>query len=122
MALYLWINGIVYLGLGAWCAILPDKTSQAIGFGLTNASARSEYITVYGGLEIGMGIFFCLCAAQPGLRSAGVLFGLCLYAALAIFRVGTLVALEGVGSFPKTMVVVEIGMAVWAALLWFKAR
>lgn len=117
---FLLINGVGYVGLAAWCTLLPDKTSAAIGFGLSNASAKSEYITVYGGLELGMGIFFLLTALRPDLRQAGVLFALCLYACLAVFRIGTLIGLDGVGTFPRAMLAIEVPMALIAAWLWFR--
>ena len=118
--IYLWFNAVLYLGLGAWCTLLPEKTSKAIGFGLTNASAKSEYVTVYGGMEVGMGIFFAACALSPALRGPGLLYALILYACLAVFRIGTLVTLENEGTFPKVMLCIEIPMALGALALYMK--
>lgn len=116
---FLLFNGVLYVALGLWCTILPTKTSQAIGFGLPNNSARSEYIVVYGGLELAMGAFFLLCALRSGMTEAGLWFGLLTYACLAAFRWGTILTLKDLSAFIYTMVVVETVMAGLAAwLVW----
>lgn len=50
--------GIAYLGLGIWCTIDPTKTSNSVGFDLQPGHGQSEYLTVYGGLEVALGIIF----------------------------------------------------------------
>lgn len=120
-AIYLGFQAVLYVGLAVWCTVAPDGTSRAIGFALTNGSARSEYITVYGGLELGMGVFFFLTALHPEWRRLGVLFALCAYGCLATFRLGTLLFVSDVGAFPKLMFGVEITMTILAGLLFFKS-
>ena len=120
--IYLGFQALLYLALAVWCTLAPDGTSKALGFDLTNGSARSEYITVYGGLELGMAIFFLLTAVNPEWRRMGVLFALCTYACLAVFRLGTLIFVPDVGTFPKLMVGVELTMAILAALLYLGGR
>lgn len=116
---FLIFNGILYVALGVWCTLLPTKTSQAIGFGLPNNSARSEYIVVYGGLELAMGLFFLLCAFKAGMAEAGLWFALLTYGCLMVFRIGTIVALKDLSAFIYTMVVVETVMALLSAyLVW----
>lgn len=119
---YLMVNAVMYIGLGAWCTLLPDKTSAAIGFGLASPSGRSEYLTVYGGLEIGLGVFFLIAALDPPLRPAAILLALVTYGCLAVFRLGTLLTLDGVGRFPVAMFAIELPMALIAAYLWFGSR
>lgn len=118
--IYLAFNAVVYLGLGAWCTLVPDGTSRAIGFEFTKAAARSEYITVYGGLEVGFGLFFALAAWHEPTRQAGLLFALLTYGCLALFRMGTLIALDDLGRFPWIMLSIELPMALLAG--WLVAR
>lgn len=116
---FLIFNGVLYIALALWCTILPTQTSQAIGFGLPNNSARSEYIVVYGGLELAMGAFFLLCAFRPGMIGAGLWFALLTYGCLMIFRWGTILTLKDLSAFIYTMVAVETAMtAVSAWLVW----
>ncbi|MDA7527812.1 DUF4345 family protein [Planctomicrobium sp.] len=78
--------GITYIGLGLWCAIAPQKTSKAVGFDLQAGQGQSEFLTVYGGLEVALGILFL----WPLYRSEEVAFPLfaCLvvHACLVLFR------------------------------------
>ncbi|MGE0760121.1 MAG: hypothetical protein AB7O38_24120 [Pirellulaceae bacterium] len=50
--------GIAYIGLGIWCALAPEKTSKAVGFALRPGQGQSEFLTVYGGLEVALGLLF----------------------------------------------------------------
>lgn len=117
---YLALNAVVYLGLGLWCTLDPGGTSRAIGFTFAKAAARSEYVTVYGGLEVGMGLFFALAAWHEPVRHAGLWFALLTYGCLALFRIGTLLAYDDLGRFPWIMLSIELPMA--AAAGWLVAR
>jgi hypothetical protein len=118
---FLWVNAALYAAFAAWCAVLPDKTSSAIGFGFLNPGAKSEFITVYGGLELGMALFFMFAALNPSMHTVGLLFALCLYACLAVFRAYTLLTIDGIGTFPYTMFAIEVPMALLSGWLYFKA-
>lgn len=50
--LFLILVAILYFGLAIWCCIRPELTSEKVGFDLVNDSGRSEFMTVYGGLEL----------------------------------------------------------------------
>lgn len=120
---FLIVNGVLYIALAAWCTILPTQTSQAIGFGLPNNSARSEYIVVYGGLELAMGLFFLLCAWRSNMQEAGLWFALLTYACLMLYRWATIFTLNDLSSFIYTMVAVETTMTLLSAwLLWRATR
>lgn len=121
--IFLAFNGVLYLALAAWCTVAPHKTASAIGFGIDDPSAKSEYLTVYGGLELGMGLFFLLCAWRSGLVEAGLWFALLSYAALGVYRLTTVTTMGGLSSFIYTMAVVEPVMAgVSGVLLWRQVR
>src|SRR5690606_10384177 len=83
---FLLLNGLLYIVLGLWCAIRPQQTASSVGFTLESTQGLVEYVTVYGGLEFALGVFFLYCALRPDYAGAGVIFGLCLYGGLAIFR------------------------------------
>lgn len=66
------IVGILYLALGLWCTLTPQTTAAALGFTLSSAGLI-EYLVVYGGLEVGLGLAMILGARRPRLLP-GVLF------------------------------------------------
>ncbi|MHC5012642.1 MAG: DUF4345 family protein [Planctomycetota bacterium] len=118
--IYLWFNAAMYLVLGVWCTALPDKTAAAIGFAFARPGARSEYITVYGGMEFGLGIFFLLCAWNTAWRDAGLLLGLCLYGGLTLWRLYTFLTIDGISGFPRIAFALELALLVAAAALWWR--
>lgn len=120
VSVHLFANAALYLVLAAWCTIAPDKTSTSIGYRFEHASARSEFLVVYGGLDLGLAIFYFVAGLDPSLHRAGILFSLCLYGCLAIYRLVTVLSIRGLGSFPLAMLAVEAGMVIWAVVLWLR--
>jgi hypothetical protein len=117
---HLLVNALLYFVLAAWCTLAPQKTSAAIGFGLLRNSARSEYLVVYGGLELGLALFYLLAGLDASLWKAGILFSLCLYAGLALYRLGTILFLRDLGTFPYVMFGIEASMLLWAGVAWWR--
>lgn len=121
---FLILNGVLYVLLGIWCAALPGKSASAVGFDLPTNGGKSEFITVYGGLEVSMGLFFLFCAfykpsAQTDLVTVGLWYSLITYACLMLFRWGTIIALRDLSTFVYAMVAVETTMTLLSAvLLW----
>ena len=56
--IFLALVGAAYLVLAAWCAILPETTSNSVGFTLQPGAGQSEFLTVYGGLQLAIGLAF----------------------------------------------------------------
>ena len=52
--------GAAYVGLAAWCAFRPAQASSSVGFDLRPGAGQSEFLVVYGGLELALGLAFLL--------------------------------------------------------------
>ena len=63
--IFLAVVGVVYLMLAGWCCLLPAETSNAIGFDLQLGQGQSEFLTVYGGLEVALGVVFLWPVYRP---------------------------------------------------------
>ena len=120
--IYLWINAVAYAGFSAWCTLFPQQTATGIGFTFASPSAKSEYITVYGGLEAGLAVFFLLGALRPELRPAVLLFSVCLYTGLVVFRCGTILMIGDLSKLIYALFALEalLGACAWA--LWLSRR
>lgn len=118
---FLWLNAAMYAVFAVWCTVAPGKTSEAIGFAFTKGGARSEYLVVYGGMELGFAVFFALCALRPAWATGGLVFATCLYAALALYRVASLFIYDGLTPFVYIMCAIEVTFAVIAAVLLYRA-
>ncbi len=112
---YLYVNAALYVIFALWCTLMPEKTADALGLGFRSGSGKSEYITVYGGMEFGIAMFFLLAAMQPEMRQAGLLFALLFYGGLVAWRIPTLLMVPGVKQITYGFAATEavlLGLAV----------
>ena len=84
--IFLAIVGSIYLVLGIWCTVAPSGTANSVGFVLTPGSGESEFMTVYGGLELGLAwLFFSPLSRRVDVRFP-LRFCLVLHAFIVAFR------------------------------------
>jgi hypothetical protein len=57
-------TSLAFFIFGFWLLIAPEALAK-IGIQLANDSAKVEIRAMYGGFEIGMGVFFLLAAMRP---------------------------------------------------------
>jgi hypothetical protein len=122
LKIYLAVNAVLYFALALWCTVSPAKTAVAQGFVQMTASGRAEYLTVYGGLQVGLGLFFALCAYTQRWQDVGLVFALCVYVPLVLWRVAGLLQHWPVGTTTLAVAGLEAFMLVWAGWLWFTQR
>lgn len=84
--IFLILVSVLYFGLAIWCCVRPDLTSAKVGFDLVNDSGRSEFMTVYGGLEFGIAVIFLLTALRPEAIGWGLLACTIIHGSLVLFR------------------------------------
>ncbi len=85
--LYLWANAIIYLLFALWCSVRKEQTSMASGFTGINNSGWSEYLVIYGGLQLGLAAFFVYLALHSEFYKLGLIFSLLLYVPIVVYRV-----------------------------------
>jgi hypothetical protein len=78
--------GLLYLGLGLWCAWDPGSTSRTVGFELLGGSGQSEFVTVYGGLEVGLALIFWMPWWVRDTSRAALVACTLVHASLVAFR------------------------------------
>lgn len=115
---YLYLNAALYVLFAGWCSIMPITTAGALGLEFKSGSGKSEYITVYGGMEFAIAVFFLIAAIKPELRSAGLLFALLFYAGLVMWRIPTLILISGVQPTTYFFAASEFVLGMLALLLW----
>lgn len=112
---YLYLNAALYLAFATWCTLAPSQTAQGLGYAALSASGYSEYLVVYGGMELGFALFFVYCARRaPRL---GLVFSLCLYAPIVVWRWPTVAAHWPVSSTTLATGVLEVALLAAALLL-----
>ena len=119
---FLAIVGVAYIALAVWCSVAPGKTSQAVGFDLQPGSGQSEFLVVYGGLELALGILFL----SPLVRNEQTLFSLqaCLiiHACLVVFRSIGFAAFSGIEIKTYFLAVVEWIILLTALFFWLRFK
>ena len=113
--------GLLYLVLGIWCIAAPESTARKVGFELVGGAGRSEFIVVYGGLEVALGAFFLLCGLDASLRRAGVLLAAISSFSLAIARVATLLLVPDVPGSTYPFFAAEVVMSLVAGAAWIRS-
>ncbi|MCC4619800.1 DUF4345 family protein [Xanthomonas cassavae CFBP 4642] len=116
---YLWINAVLYIALAIWCTLSPVKTAHAVGYTQLSPAGQSEYLVIYGGLQLGMAFLFGYFAWIDQPRT-GLLVALAFYVPIVLFRSVSLARLWPVSAPTVALAVVEIVLLLAAALLWWR--
>jgi len=80
------VIGGLYVLSALWCIFQLDVSSSALGFELINDSARVEYLSVYGGLQLGLGMAMWFTSFKPNLLKSALFFGLIFSSFLFLIR------------------------------------
>lgn len=98
LRIFLAIVGSLYVLLALWCSLAPNTTSQTVGFTLKPGSGQSEFLVVYGGLELALGIVFLWPLYQKEAARYALFTCLVLHACLVLFRTVGFFLFEGIES------------------------
>lgn len=118
--IFLAIVGVAYLILAAWCAVAPQQTSRAVGFELSRGAGQSEFLTVYGGLEFGLGIVFLWPLVRSQDTGFALLACLIVHASLVTFRTASFLLYSDIGSSTYVLAAVEWLILLSAAFCYWR--
>ncbi|MCC9607828.1 DUF4345 family protein [Blastopirellula sp. JC732] len=119
---FLALVGCLYVGLGIWCAVAPQKTSAVVGFTLQPGSGQSEFLTVYGGLEVGLGLLFLWPLYRSGDFEFPLAACLMVHACLVLFRTIGFFSFSGMSSTTYNVAAAEWVIFLTSAVLFFWKR
>lgn len=118
-AIYLWLNAALYVVFAAWCTLLSQRTAGGVGYAELTRGGMSEYLVVYGGLQLGLALFFAWCA-RSGLERTGLVFALALYVPIVAYRSATVAKNWPVGPTTLAVAVLEAILLASAVVLWLR--
>jgi hypothetical protein len=110
--IFLVVVGLLYASLAIWCSADPKTTSEKVGFQLQPGSGQSEFVTVYGGLEMGMAIIFLMPLLWHESTRFALVSCLIMHASLVLFRSFAYLSFSGIDSFTHRLAIGE-----WVILL-----
>lgn len=118
---YLYCNAAIYLLFAVCCTLAPVETAQQVGYAALSHSGLSEYLVVYGGIELGLGVLFLHCA-RNGEERVGLRLALALYIPIVLYRWATLVWLWPVADTTLAVGTLETILLLFALALWQRSR
>ncbi len=84
----LWLSAVVFVITGAVFTVMPQSMFADIGLIVPDGSPVTELRAVYGGLEVGLGLFLVVCAWRGGVATElGLLLSFLSFLGLAAYRV-----------------------------------
>lgn len=121
--IFLTLIGLTYLYLAAWCSFMPVQTSQLVGFDLKPGSGQSEFLVIYGGLELGLAIVFLLPFIRPKQLESSLTACLIIHACLVLFRTVSFVLYSGISSMTRQLAFYEWLIFLFALFLtWVESQ
>lgn len=85
--LFLGLQALLLISFGMYCLIQPQMLAETAGLEATTITGLIELRSMYGGLQISVGIFCALGIFMPGLQRTALVTLLVLFAGLAPVRV-----------------------------------
>jgi len=116
------VSGLMYLVFGVAFLFAPAKLGAWVHLDAAHPVARTELRAFYGGLEIGLAVFLCLCAWRSEWVKAGLLAAALIFGCTAAGRVVGMAVDGARGTAVVAILVVEVAFAVVAALAFVRMR
>jgi hypothetical protein len=117
----LMIGGLSFLGFGGACLFWPESLLSGIGIATTTLEAQAEIRSMYGGLELGLGILLLSCFA-PARQHFGLLLSVASFGGLGLARLISMLALGVSTPFLLFALIWELLIAVLALLALRKQK
>jgi len=115
--LLLWFSAVVFGAIGLYFLAAPEQAAASIGLTLDNATARTDVRATYGGMVLGVAVFFGWAALAEGRYEAGLWSMALVYGGLALGRVMAIAQGERPEAMIWTFLVIEVAVAVASVLL-----
>jgi hypothetical protein len=118
--LYLFANAFFYFAFACLCLIRSKETARFLGYAFLSGSGKTEYLTVYSGMEFGFSVFLALCALNIQMRFTGLVFCVVMYLALMIVRPLTALVNQNLTRSTYILGTLEYLLGLWGIFLLFK--
>ncbi len=111
--------GILYIGLAIFCTIAPQTASEKVGFKLDGGTGQSEFLVIYGGLELAMGLIFLLPLVKSDTLDFSLTACLLIHVCLVIFRSISFFAFSEISgttvrlAIGEWVILIVTGLAIW---------
>jgi hypothetical protein len=120
MRFWLLLNAALYALFAVWCTVTPSRTAAAIGYVGLSAGGRSEYLTLYGGLQLGLAAMFLTFALDPALLPGGIAVAVMLYTPIVLYRWITITIYRPAAGITLAVAVLETILLIGSLYLYWR--
>ena len=113
--IYLYLNSALYLALATWGTAAPQRTAMRLGYLTLSDRGRAEYLTTYGGLQVGLAILFFL-LARSGDPTLSLRIAIGIYAPILLYRIVT--GFSNLPAFGSTLGAVGLEALLLIVAIW----
>jgi hypothetical protein len=121
MKLYLLINAALYLLLAIWCTVKHTSTAAGSCYVELNNSGHSEYLVIYGGLQLGLAAIFAYLGFHAEYHRLGLLVALMFYVPIVLYRGVTILLYKPVSTATLAIGALEAVLLIVALVLWLRS-
>ncbi len=116
------LDALIFLGLGAVMLYDPAGLMASVGVGVTGPGGVTELRAMYGGLEIGLGIFCLMGLWRPDWRAPVLTACLLVLAGLGSARLGGMMVSGSTPLLIKLLISEVISVVINAGALYAVVR
>ena len=109
------LTAAAFTGFGAALMAKPERILKMVGIRAANANGRTELRAMYGGMEMGFGVFFAMAALKEEWRRPALTAIVCAIGALGATRIATAIA-EGADPMMYALAAPEVTATALAAI------
>lgn len=114
--------GLLYVYLAVWCSVQPVETSRLVGFQLVPGSGQSEFLTVYGGLELGLALILLWPLLRADATQQALINCTLIHGCLVFFRSAGFVLYSGIEQMTWKLAAGEWVIFLFGCVLLFWSR
>lgn len=117
--LFLGLVSLLYLALSIWCTVAPATTSAKVGFERVGGSGRSEFLVIYGGLELAMALLFAAPLVDASFLRFSLWSCLVIHACLVAYRTAGYFVFSDIAPMTHRLAAGEWVILLCAAICFF---
>ncbi len=120
--LFLGFQALLLTGFGFYCLLQPQAFADAAGLEISTITGRIELSSMYGGLQIAVGLFCALAVFRKALLREALIILLVLFAGLAPVRIALGVSQGDFSFYTNFAMVFEAASLLFLAVYLSRTR
>ncbi|TWT66316.1 hypothetical protein Pla123a_47100 [Posidoniimonas polymericola] len=120
--IYLALVGVLYAALAFYCSLKPGEAAQKVGFERLGDSGKSEFLTVYGGLEFGLALLLLAPVVRPATTGYALFACIAVHGSLVAFRAVSVAFYRDISPFTTRLAIGEWVIFLLSLGVWWLLR